>query len=237
MANPEIISISFNTPREAKEKYLNIPEGLKLDMAEVYKLAFGGKPWYERYLCKGTDECGFLKDAFCPKCQSDKTVTEAYPTEWLVKEYFEEMLSTFVPGILGILQLGEETPGFTTGGFSTLNTLISKKYGKRAETVLASIARMADVKPETLVFYDNETCINPLNQGQGLGPKLSEYRISEAISLGAEVVCGRTINATWLKTKERQFREKGFDFIYFVPEGDTYEVNGNPRYFYIATLK
>lgn len=237
MANPEIISISFNTAQEAKEKYTFLPERLKLDMAETYRAAFGDKPWYEKYLCSGTEECGFLKEAFCPICKNNDSVKEAYPVEWLVETYFEEMVTTFIPGILGLIELDKEVAGFTTGGFTSLEALVSKKYGKNAEKVLSSITKEVSVSADSLVFYDNETCIMPSKQGQGLGPELSQYRIDQAAELGASIICGRTINKTWLKTKEKQFVNKGFDFKYFVPDGDTYSVEGNPRYFYIATLK
>ncbi len=237
MANAEIVSINFNTAQEAKERYLALPEGLKFDMAEIYRAAFGGKPWYEKYTCSGTKECGFLKEPFCPTCKNTGFIKEAYPVDWLIETYFEEMVSAFIPGILGLIQLEEKTEGFTTGGFTPLNCLIDKKYGKKSERVSNSITKELAIPLDSLVFYDNETCIAPSKQGRGLGPKLSQYRIEEAIRLRAEVVCGRTINLPWLKTKEEQFKAKGFDFKYFVPDGDTYSVDGNPRYFYIAKVK
>lgn len=235
-ANPEIFSISYNTAEEIRGKYANLPERLKVDMAEVYRAAFGGKPWYEKYICSGTGECGFLQEPFCPRCKNDKSIKDAYPVDWLVNTYFEEMLSTFIPGILGLIQLDKKTIGFTAGGFKPLDTLISKKYGKKSRRILESITQRLSIPSNSFVFYDNETCILPDKQGQGLGPKLSEFRINQAMKLGAELICGRTINLSWLKTKEKQFTTKGFDFKYFVPDGDTYSVNGNPRYFYLATM-
>lgn len=236
MPNPEIYSVNYKNRVEAQEKYMELPKGLKDSMATNYREAFGGKPWYEKYKCQGTEECGYLKEPFCPVCKNDNSITEAYPAEWLKETYFKEMLTEFIPGILGLIQLGEDVPGFTTGGFTFLDVLIQKKYSKNPDMILRSITQKFSIPPTSLVFYDNETCIRPAEQGFGLGPKLSEFRIDQAISLGADLVCGRTINFPWLSTKERQFKSKGFDFKYFVPTDDNYSVEGNPRYFYLARV-
>lgn len=232
----EIISLDFKTPKEAAEAYLSLPQSLKADMAEIYRAAFGGAPWYEKYKCEGTPECGFLQEPFCPVCKNDKAVSEAYPKDWLINTYFGEMLTDFIPGILGILKQDERAVGFTTGGFCRLNELVFKKYGTKAQKIRDSITSRLALEAESVVFYDNETCILPEKQGQGLGPKLSEYRIGQSLALGAELICGRTINHTWLATKGEQFKRRGLEFNFFVPDGDTYEVNGNPRYFYLARV-
>lgn len=236
MANPEIYSIKYETVAEAGEKYGKIPERMKDYMAEDYKEAFGGKPWFESYQCTGTNECGYLAEPFCPICKNDNSIKEAYPTTWLKETYFREMLTEFIPGILGLIQLGDEVPGFTTGGFTFFDVLIQNKYKRNTEVIFDSITKRFNIPASSLVFYDNETCINPVKQRSGLGPKLSQFRIDLSINLGADLVCGRTINFPWLETKERQFKNKGFNFEYFVPEGDNYSVEGNPRYFYLARM-
>lgn len=232
----EILAISYKNPKEAKEAYSNLPQDLKVGMAEIYRTAFGGDPWYEKYKCDGTPACGFLQEAFCPTCQSDKEVSEAYPKDWLVNTYFEEMLTDFTPGVLGIIKTDGKAVGLTTGGFSALGDLILKKYRSDGAMILNQIMKDLSLPYNAYVFYDNETCILPQRQKQGFGAKLSEYRMGAALGLGAELICGRTINEPWLATKGEQFLRRGLEFNFLEPDADGYEVNGNRRYFYLARV-
>ncbi len=236
MTKIETFSINYNSSIEAEEKYKMLPEGVKNSMAVDYREAFGGYPWYEKFKCTGTAKCDFLAEAFCPICKSDNNISEAYPIEWLKEEYFPEMLGKFIPGILALAQIGGEIPGFTTGGFSSLESLIIRKYTKNTEAVLNSIKKQFSISSSNFLFYDNETCILPEQQSSGIGSTLNQFRIEEAMRLGADLVCGRTINFKWLKIKEEQFTQNDYSFKYFIPDGDNYSVNGNPRYFYLAKM-
>ena len=116
-----------------------------------------------------------------------------------------------------------------------MDKLVAEKYSSQEpDRILNSITAYFSITPEVSVFYDNETCIRPALQAKGLGSELSQIRIDRAVSLGAVAICGRTINRPWLKVKERQLLALGFSFAALVPPGDTYQVDGNPRYFYLA---
>ncbi len=236
--NPESIVTNFRvekftywTPDEAESIYKLLPDSDKYQMADVYKEAFGGSPWYERFKCVGCKEFTATDD-ICSNCE--KTIfEEAYPTQQLVQEYFPKMLSKFTPGVLLTAKTGAETLGFCTGGFTTPKELIVKKYRGNTQ-ILRSILLRSGLNPNDPMFYDNETCIRSDKQKKGVGGKLSQVRVDIATELGAGVICGRTINLPWLSLKENQLREGGYDFLSFVPEGDRYEVNGVGRYFFIA---
>jgi len=124
--------------------------------------------------------------------------------------------------------------GFTTGGAIKLGQLIEDKYKGKPE-ILASIIGNAEVSPMDEVFYENETCISESSQQRGLGGKLNLARVRAASDMGFSLVCGRTINRPWLKLKEQQLAQYGYSFRAFVPDGDTYEVDGEPRKFFMAS--
>ncbi len=228
----DISNFTWQTWRQALAVYSSFSNQDKDDMADTYQEAFGNYPWYERYKCP---KCGdFLKDAFCPKC---KVVSkkEAYPKSELISKDFPEMLTTYVPGMISLARQNLEVVSFTTGGFARLDNLISKKYKQQNPVkIKKSIADFFDVNLRTEAFYDNETCVKVNLQRSGIGTELSQTRIDQAIALGAVAICGRSINKKWLDVKEFQFLAAGFSFARLVPNGDKYQVDGKPRYFYLA---
>lgn len=236
---PEILTGGINftqyiyeSAEEARQIYGALPEGTKYQMADVYQQAFGGAPWFERFKC---GDCGDFSqsEACCPGCNS-ANLSEAYPVEELVRDYFPETISEFTPGILITAASGNgDMLGFTTGGFATLDTLVKVKY-RSNQDILDSIKERGNSDPAEMTFYDNETCICPNLQQQGIGRKLSQKRVEAARDLGASLICGRTINLSWLTLKREQLTLAGYDFRAFVPEGDTYQVDGIARQFYLA---
>lgn len=223
---------TYETESQAIRMLRKLSPEIQFQMAEAYRAAFAGDPWEEKYICPS---CGrYLKNSFCPKCQVSSS-QEAYPINELLNDYFPEMLSAFVPGMLGIAIESSQVAGFTTGGFTVLENLIYNKYvSENPKRILNSISSSANISPNELVFYDNETCILPSLQGQGLGKVLSLARIKAALKMRAEIICGRTINVPWLGLKERQLTQARYNFTYLVPDGESYQVDGMPRYFYLA---
>lgn len=226
-----IEKFTYQTADEAIAVFDSFSDPQKKQMAEVYQNAFGGEPWLERFSCPG---CGaYVVENRCAGC-SKNDLPEAYPLDELVNTTFPKMLEAFTPGVLLASYEEDDTiSGISTGGFTTVDALVDAKYN-RSETILFSIKQEGAVSDMTNIFYDNETCIDPKRQKNGLGKKFSQERIQSSISLGADTVCGRTINQPWLALKERQLNENGYQVISFVPDGDTYAVNGIPRTFYIA---
>lgn len=227
----QIESFIYQDPESAKKMFELLLDTDKYQMATVYKEAFGGAPWFERFKCLNCEEFNSSND-ICPNCNK-QDFDEAYPIQNLVNEYFPEMISEFTPGILLIVKTGEQMLGFTTAGFVTLRDLIEKKYKGNAQ-ILKSILFQSGLNPNSVMFYDNETCVRPEVQSKGVGSKLSQLRINLAKELGAKIICGRSINLPWLTLKEKQLRKAGYDFLSFVPDGDVYEVDGVKRQFYIA---
>lgn len=208
---------------------------VKEQMARVYKEAFEGYPWYEVYQCRDCENYSPQNDV-CRYCEGSN-FSEAYPIEWLVKDYIPEMLASFTPGVLIISENSDDVvEGFSTGGGITVADLINKKYAKN-QAVLNSILQNTALTPETVVFYENETCVSPDSQQKGLGGELNKQRLQGANAQEFDYICGRTINLPWLKLKERQMNELGFDFVSFVPAGDTYEINGQKRFFFIGSKR
>ncbi len=223
---------SYETPEEALESYTSLSDEQRLGMAKVYQEAFGGYPWFESFRCNKCDE--FTKtDGVCAHCGGD-SFSEAYPLDWLVSEYFPHMMTQYTPGVLVVLEEGTDVIGFTTGGATTLGELIEDKY-KGKPDILDSIISQTGVSPESVVFYENETCVTSSLQQKGSGRKLNLARVSAAHEMGFPLVCGRTINQPWINLKQKQFTQFGYDFLSFNPEGDTYEVDGVRRQFFMAT--
>lgn len=226
---------AYEDPKSAYDIARTLPSYAQTQMAEVYKEAFGGPPWYERVRCNSCET--FYKDApaGCTKCGS-MDIGEAYPTKELLETYFPEMLSEFTPGILTLAEREGRVVGFTTGGFIGLEDLVRTKY-KANPLILESITQVLQQPPNTSLFYDNETCVLPGLQKEGIGKLLSLARVNAAKSrLGTQYICGRTINIPWLELKRKQLTKQGYSFVSFVPKGDTYEVDGNKRNFYLARL-
>lgn len=228
---PKIDKFIYSSKDEAMEVYRNFPTVIKEQMASVYQNAFGEEPWYERFVCLTCAK--YSKGSDCISCKSSD-LPEAYPSEKLVNTEFPSMLQTFTPGTL-LLSYEEDyqVSGFSTGGFTKLGDLIEKKYAGNA-TILYSIEQKCGINSETEVFYDNETCIDPALQKRGLGRIFSQERINTANNMCAANICGRTINLPWLDVKKQQLTDDGYAFFSFVPEGETYEVGGSPRVFYLA---
>lgn len=223
---PVATAYRYQSPTEANLVYASLGADRQLDLANIYRSAFAGPPWYERFRC---NRCGSFQ-AFaggCTKCGNE--VGEAYPTEELINDYFPQMLSQYSPGVLILIP----EVGFVTGGMVALWQLVDRKYGGKKE-VLESIMEKSGIGPLQRVFYDNEACVLPSAQKSGVGKRLSLARVEAALALGADVVTGRTINQPWLAVKRRQWEEKGFSFSAFVPSGDDYEVAGAKRYFFVA---
>jgi hypothetical protein len=214
-------------------KSINAPD--KMQMAQIYQEAFAGPPWFEVYQCSN---CGnFAKEAtICGYC-SKSSFSEAYPIQTLINEYFPEMLASYAPGVL-IFAKNEmnEIQGFTTGGAIKLADLIAKKY-KGSPVILQSIVTQTGVNPNETVFYENETCISPKKQKKGMGGDLNFQRIAEAANQRYEHICGRTVNLPWINLKKKQFNELGYDCVSFFPDGDDYNVDGQRRYFFMATKR
>jgi len=222
---------SYENAEQAFEAYELLSSEQKLAMAKVYQEAFGGYPWYEVFKCSGCEEFARTDDA-CNHCGGN-SFSEAYPVDWLVNEYFPHMLMQYPPGVLITLEESGQMIGFTTGGAITLGQLIEDKYKGKSE-ILASIIGKTGVSPDEVVFYENETCISASLQQRGSGGKLNLARVRMASEMGFSLVCGRTINQPWLKLKERQLAQYDYNFHAFVPDGDTYEVDGEPRKFFMA---
>lgn len=225
----------YSSAAEAIGVFEALDEQAKLEMAEVYREAFGGPPWYEIFACKN---CGnFTKEAIvCGNCQATE-FGEAYPIEWLIKEYFPHMVARYAPGVL-ILARDERgaVNGFSCGGAIRLGDLVAEKF-KDNPIILNSVAANTGVGIEEVVFYENETCISFKNQQKGIGGRLNFERVKTAAEMGFKYVCGRTINLPWLEVKKKNFEQLGYNCAAFYPEGDTYEVGGQRRYFFMATKR
>lgn len=225
----------YSLVAEAVGVFKGLDDQTKLAMAQVYREAFGGYPWYEIFACKGCGE--FSKETVpCKNCQSTE-FGEAYPTEWLIGEYFPHMVERYVPGAL-ILARDDKgaVNGFTCGGAIRLGDLVADKFKGNRE-ILDSIIANTGVDPEAIVFYENETCVSATNQQKGVGGKLNFGRVKAASEMGFGYVCGRTINRPWLEVKKRNFEQLGYDCTAFYPDGDTYEVDGQRRFFFLATKR
>lgn len=225
---------SYETSEQALEAYASFMPEKRSEMARVYQEAFGGYPWFEVFRCTKCDEFTKTNDA-CPHC-GGTNFAEAYPVEWLMEEYFPHMLTAYTPGVLVTLESDGRMIGFTTGGAITLGQLIKDKYRGKPE-ILASIIERTGVAVDQTVFYENETCISASLQQKGSGGKLNLARVEAASEIGFPLICGRTINQPWIRLKEKQLSSFGYDFIAFNPDGDTYEVDGTKRQFFMATRK
>lgn len=225
----------YSSAAEAIGVFEALDEQAKLEMAEVYREAFGGYPWYEVYACKN---CGnFSRETTpCSSCQSSD-FGEAYPTDWLIDEYFPHMVTEYIPGVLILSKDGNgKTQGFSCGGGIKLGDLAAAKF-KGNEQVLKSILTTTGVGVEETVFYENETCVSPTIQQKGIGGSLNFERVKAASEMGFRYICGRTINRPWLEIKRKNFEQLGYDCVAFYPDGDTYEVDGQRRFFFLATKR
>ena len=237
---PEIIgkgislkSYVYSNPNEALQVYSNFGQELKQQMAEVYRQAFGGKPWFEKFKC---GDCGEYSGVnCCPGCKSIN-MGEAYPTDELISDTFPKMLSTFTPGVLATASKQGKMIGFVTGGEITLADLVKVKYKNNAQ-ILESITGETGMSPGDVAFYNNEFCVLPERQNQGVGTMLGLTQITKVLEAKPVFVTGRTINPSILNMRRRELTEAGYGFAAFVPKGDKYQVNGNPRFFYTGIRK
>jgi hypothetical protein len=223
--------IDYKTPVDALVRYEGLPLPIKEQMARVYQEAFGGKPWYENCSCPS---CGtFEKSTTCSRCGAPD-LPPAYPTGELVNEEFPQMLSSFAPGTLVLARNQQsEVIGFCAGGMTTPTDLVVKKY-KGNRQIAESIMEQTGLSLTDPLYYENEMCVLPALQGNGVGSALNQARLEWILAQDIGVVLGRTINPNLLKMKERQFPEKGFSMRTFVPNGDSYQVDGLPRQCYFA---
>ncbi len=230
--NRVFYTYTYENKASAIEAYVSLTDNQRFAMARVYQEAFGGYPWYEVFKCNSCDEFTKTND-LCPHCQS-VNFSEAYPLGWLVDEYFPHMMGAYIPGILVTLEEDGSMIGFTTGGAINLRQLIQDKYKGKPE-ILTSIITHTGVSPDSIVFYENETCISAISQQKGSGGKLNLARVEAASEIGFRLICGRSVNQPWIALKRRQLSSLGYDFTAFTPDGDTYEVDGVRRQFFMAT--
>lgn len=221
-------SYVYGNPTEALRAYSSFSGELKSQMAEVYKQAFGGTPWFEKFKCGDCGEFSGVK--CCPGCNG-VNMGEAYPTGELINDTFPKMLSTFTPGVLATASENGKVIGFVTGGEITLGDLVEVKYGGNAQ-ILESIVRETGMSPTDVAFYNNEFCVLPERQNQGIGTMLGSTQIREVLESRPVFITGRTINPSILSMRRKELTEAGYDFSAFVPNGDKYKVNDNPRFFY-----
>ena len=123
--------------------------------------------------------------------------------------------------------------GFCAGGITTPQNLVENKY-KGNGVIAKSIMEQTGLDASDEFFYENEMCVVPELQGNGLGSELNKARLDWITSQGIGAVLGRTINPNLLKMKAAQFPTRGFDMRVFVPDGDTYEVDEQRRQCYFA---
>jgi hypothetical protein len=232
----------FYTTAEQGQQLLEQFEQAELEqMANIYQAAFAGEPWFEVGRCWQCDTFYQEQGGVCIKCQGQ--VTEAYPSEYLINEYFPQTLAKYMPGLLiCIYDDSQRMVGWTVGGFTTFEQLVADKYGN-SPLILQSILQQApQMSPTDRVFYDNETCIAPTDQGKGYGGVLGYARMLAAAGLGARYVFGRTVNRSWMNSKlqslvalNQELAATNIQYVstVFIPEGDSYEVNGVQRFAYL----
>ena len=229
--NVALKSYLYRSPGEALELYKSFEPELKGQMAEVYRQAFAGAPWFEKFRCNDCNRF-FATDSCCPECQG-LNVREAYPTKDLIDNYFPKTLAEFTPGVLATASQNGSVIGFVIGGEITLEKLINKKYGGNS-MIMESIVNNFSVRPESVLFYNNEFCVLPEKQNQGTGTSLASAQLADVLKLEPEFVTGRTINRSLLNISKNGLKSAGYDFSYFVPNGDDFQVNGTPRFFYLG---
>lgn len=232
--NVSLKSYTYRSPAEAIEVYKSFEPALKEQMAEVYRQAFAGPPWFEKFKCNDCDSF-FATDSCCPGCKSFN-IGEAYPTEELIEDYFPKTLAEFTPGVLATASDKNKVIGFVIGGDITLEKLVNKKYGGNGQ-ILDSISNQGGLKSQSVLFYNNEFCVLPEKQNQGIGTVLASAQLTDVLKLKPDFITGRTINQSLLKIRSNGLTKAGYDFSYFVPDGDGFQVNGTPRFFYVGTRK
>ncbi len=230
-SNQVFSTYNYENAEQALDAYVSLSIEQRMEMAKVYQEAFGGYPWFEVYRCNKCDEFVKTSDT-CAHCGST-SFSEAYPLDWLMNEYFPHMVAAYTPGILVTLEDEGKIIGFTTGGAITLGQLIEDKYKGKPE-ILKSIVETTGVRPGEIVFYENETCLPASSQKKGYGGKLNLARVEAASETGFKLICGRSVNQPWINLKERQLSQLDYDFAAFTPVGDTYEVDGTKRQFFMA---
>lgn len=222
--------VEYNSPSGALLKYGSLPISTRLQMAKVYRQAFQGKPWFEKFEC---DIDGPQQNSCCTDC-GKKDLAASYQTPKLVEETFPKMLSDFSPGALVIAKNQENgIIGFCCGGMTTLNDLIRLKYNGN-KTIQQSIMANTRLSLDLPFFYQDEMCVLPEFQGLGIGSAMDQVRLDWIDNRRIDLVYGRSINPNLLGMKMRHMPKRGFEVKIFRPEGDTYVVENNPRRGYFA---
>ena len=227
------LTVSYENPQEALQKYGALPDSIRARMAQAYKAGFGGEPWKEVCECPN---CGaFSSDT---SCRTDgcgtKNLPEAYPVERLIKKDFPEMITSFNPGVLVIAQSDMNSAmGFCAGGMTTIDELVEKKW-KSNRQIRDSIVSESGVRPNQPFFYENEMVVGPKYQGCKIGSRLNQQRLDWITNRGIDVVLGRSINDDLIAMKQNQMPERGYSVLVFIPKGDTYAVDGARRRCYVA---
>lgn len=227
----QVTTYFYKSRAKARRILGSLDKKTREEMASVYQKAFGDSPWFEKYRCPTCKS--YQRNNSCSIC-GKINLPDAYPTKNLIQKDFPSMLASFNPGIFILVKdASQKVLGFSQGGFTTPQNLVKKKYDNN-KTILDSIIRRCEISSTANIFYDNETCILPKYQKFGIGGRLSEARITAAVEMGAEYICGRTINLPWLALKQQQLSAAGFTFTSFTPNGDRYKVDDVNRQFYFA---
>jgi len=236
LQNTRFSMMPYENRYEALQKYAELPTSTKKGMAKAYKDGFGGPPWKEVCECPN---CGaYSPDTICrtEKCGAIN-LPEAYPIARLLEKDFPDMLTSFVPGVVVIAQNIENgVVGFCAGGMTTIDTLLFKKWNSN-QRIGDSIRTKTGIKTGQSFFYENEMVVNPKFQDKGIGSQLNKQRLNWIMSRGIDIVVGRSININLINMKNRQMPERGFSMKVFVPDGDTYAVDGARRQCYFAQRK
>ncbi len=214
--------LKFTDPADAMRQYSSLPDNVKEGMAKCYK-AFEEEPWFD----------------------------PPYNIPELVSQGFPEMVSSFVPGAVAIAQneMGEVI-GFASGGQTTVDKLVQKKYSGETSEDKSKIARAimdkTGLSPEDMFMYENElVLLSDANlpaggesvRNKGLGTELSRQRQTIFEDIGYGAILGRSLNPYLLQMKEKLFSEQnGFRMTKFIPDGDGYTnpVTGTKRTIYFA---
>lgn len=137
-------------------------------IVSVYRLAFGGKPWNEGYLCPRCQAVVALehRDAICPVCRANGRsvlLVEYWPVSKVTLDFYAEM----------------EKPGALCAVAHEMDCVFAFAWG-----YLVRAGQELDVHLEAEglhnvlegdFFYLDECAVHPAAQGQGMGKNLVRY--------------------------------------------------------------
>jgi GNAT superfamily N-acetyltransferase len=136
-----------------------------LEIAAIYRIAYGGFPWHEGFVCP---VCKFsigleTNLVFCPKCLEEEALVnlvEYWPQEKVISDFYRE--NSNPEAITCIAQTNNQTIGFAWGYRFDISPETEQK--------IAAIG-LSKIYQRT-VFYLDECAILPEFQGQGIGKEL-----------------------------------------------------------------